>query len=134
MSDNDSFTNTGSNDTSEHAEPFAAAQGAFIETSYMVRQQRAIPVFENDLKDIKEFDGLQQGLFGVGVFFISGAMWLGVEDLTQQEGPLKLTATLLTCGVSIIAGAIFCIAGYVMWRMKSRKIETIFQQIKPSQD
>ncbi len=108
----------------------ATPGGAQIHTTYLVRRQESVAVNRTDLEDIKEFDGLQAIFSSLGMFFVSGGFWLGVEKVLEQS-KITMTPVIFLCAVSILLGAVLFFVG---WRMRYRKvsrIERIFDETRP---
>ncbi len=81
----------------------------------------------NDLEDILGFDGLEIFFSGTGLFLLSGALWLGIEKILEQEA-FSLTILLVVCAASIILGAVFFVVGMLMRKKKRSRIQRIFDE------
>ena len=101
--------------------------GATISTTYLRRKQTVLPVNKNDLEDILDFDGMEIIFCGLGVFLLSGAIWLGIEKVSEQES-FEWTVLLVVCAASIITGVIFLSAGGWAHYKKRRRIKRIFEE------
>lgn len=102
--------------------------GASIQQVYLVRKQRTVAVNETDLEELLSFEILQQGLMGVGLFLVSGALWLGIEKLLEQDS-LVLTPLLSLCIASTVAGITLFIAGACIFIMRRKKVRKIFSEV-----
>ena len=101
--------------------------GATMSTTYLRRKQTVLPVNKNDLEDILDFDGMEIIFCGLGVFLLSGAIWLGIEKVSEQES-FEWTVLLVVCAASIITGVIFLSAGGWAHYKKRRRIKRIFEE------
>ena len=103
--------------------------GARIENKYLDRQKEIIAVDKNDLNAIMDLDGFERSLIGLGLFLLSGALWLGIDKATIK--PFTLTPILAICGCSVITGAILLIVGWKMGSLKRGKIQQIYKETTP---
>lgn len=101
--------------------------GAQVKHNYLVRTQSLVAVSATDLSELLTFDALQQGLMGVGLFFLSGGIWLGIEKLSEQE-TFALTPVISFCLFASITGLILTVVGFVLWLMRRSKIKNIFSE------
>jgi hypothetical protein len=107
--------------------------GAHIKQTYLVRHQEVIAVNRRDLKDILDTDLLASGLSGVGLFFLSGALWLGVDRMIDQT-EFTLTPAIYAFLVISLSGLALLIAGGILALKKRGKISDIFdetEELKP---
>lgn len=107
-----------------------APSGAVVRTAYLERRQEFIAVNRNDLADLKIFDGLEAGLLGVGGFFFSGAVWLGVDKYFGAS-PRLVPAAVALCAMSAVFGLVMLGAGIVLRVVKRRRIDRIFSETRP---
>src|SRR3712207_1630200 len=84
--------------------------GAVVDTQYLQRRQEYVAVNRNDLEDLRTFDGLEMALFTIGMFFVSGATWLGI-DKYYDMGHSGRTPLLFVCCLSVAFGMVMCAAG-----------------------
>lgn len=105
--------------------------GALMVPAYQQRTQVFIPVNRNDLEDLRTFDGLSAVFNGVGLFFLSGGLWLGVEKLTDER-LISVTPGLVLCGAAVVLGGFFWVAGLVMDSKKRGRITRIFNETNPT--
>jgi len=84
-----------------------------------------VGVIRNDLYDLLNLDFISVFLFGVGNFFLSGALWLLIEKLFETPTQIEM---ILFCGLSAVFGAILLIVGWRLHAMKRSKIENIMNQ------
>jgi hypothetical protein len=108
------------------------ASGAVIENTYLQRRQEYIAVNRNDLEDLRVFDALESWLFAVGMFFVSGATWLGV-DKYFDTGHSARVLLLCVCILSVVFGGVMCGVALVMRVKKKERIDRIFAETKPLQ-
>nr|WP_295889404.1 phage holin family protein [uncultured Devosia sp.] len=104
--------------------------GALINHSYLERQQEVVAVNRNDLEDIISFDRMESSLAGLGLFLLSGALWLGIDKLADSSKP-EVTPVVVFCACSVVFGALLVGIGYFMGRKKRNRISRIFQETKP---
>jgi len=104
--------------------------GALMTAQYLERKQEVVAVNKSDLEDIMTFDGLQTGLSSLGLFLLSGALWLGLDKALTMD-VLSLTPILAICVCSIVGGGVLLTVGVVMGRKKRDKISRIFNETKP---
>ena len=104
--------------------------GAVVQTEYLQRRQEYVAVNRHDLDDLKTFDALEMWLFTTGMFFMSGATWLGIDKFydTAHSGRAAL---LIACCLSVAFGAVLCVVGFVMRRKKRQRIDRIFSESGP---
>src|SRR5258708_6349401 len=81
ISKNDEASAVGSTPPS----PLSILGGAQAVPHYRHRHEEYVLVTQDDLREIRAFGWLQQSLFGVGSFFFSGAFWVFIQLLAQQE-------------------------------------------------
>lgn len=84
----------------------------------------------DDLEDILGFDGIS-ALFGsFGVFLLSGASWLIVENWLDADG-FKLDALMGFCLSASFFGVLCLLTGIFFHSRKRGRIKKIFDQTKP---
>jgi hypothetical protein len=104
--------------------------GAVITSQYLERRQEIVGVNKNDLEDILGFDGMA-ALFGsLGMFLLSGASWLMVDKILDQN-VFQITPPIAICAVISFAGLVFLGAGAYVHRKKRGRIDRIFNETKP---
>src|SRR5262245_45129227 len=81
-----------------------AEGGSKVVPHYRDRHVEYVPVTREDLREIWAFGWLEQTLFGVGTFFLSGAFWLLIELMATHEKKFEFTAWMAMCVISIVAG------------------------------
>jgi cytosine/uracil/thiamine/allantoin permease len=81
-------------------------------------------VTRDDLREVKAFGWLQQGLLTLGTFFFSGAFWLLAELFAHQEaeGITQFTAWMGMCVVSMIFGIALIITAIVFYALKQKRL------------
>lgn len=84
---------------------------------------------ERDLRELLTIDAVQQLMMAVGTFFASGATWLAIEKLMEQD-KFQITPLLGVCGVSIVFGGALFVAGFVLYIMRRQKIRDIFSEVE----
>src|SRR5262245_53097634 len=89
-------------------------EGAKAVPYYHDRHEEYELVTRDDLREIRAFGWLQQSLFGVGAFFFSGAFWLLIQLLAQQE-KVEFTAWMGMCLISIVFGVVVAGIGLVLF-------------------
>jgi hypothetical protein len=104
-------------------------EGARIKHNYLERQQEIIAVNRSDLEDILTFDGMETTLSSIGLFLLSGALWLGIDKALGME-TFTITPILAVCTCSIIGGTILLVVGLMMGRKKRDKIARIFKETR----
>lgn len=87
------------------------------------RTDHYVYVTRNDLMEIGTFGWLHQSLFGVGMFFFSGAFWLAASILSEQK-QFQITPSLTLCAVSMVFGLILAVVGVVIFCVRQRKIKS----------
>ena len=100
-------------------------EGAKARPRYHHRDEDYILVTRDDLREIKGFGWLQQGLLSVGTFFFSGAFWLFAELLANQE-KFAFTAWLAMCVVSMGSGAVLIVASLIFYSMRQKRLDKYF--------
>jgi hypothetical protein len=107
----------------------ARPSGAMIKHNHLDRQQEVVGVTRDDLEDILGFDGVAAFFGGLGVFLLSGAIWLIAENTFDADGFSidTLMAFCISCG---IFGAASLGAGLFFHAKKRGRIQRIFSQTK----
>lgn len=104
--------------------------GAVVTSEYLERKQEYVAVNKTDLEDILGFDGMAAFFSGLGMFCLSGASWLLIDKVMQQEA-FAVTTPIGVCGTIVLAGIAFLGAGIFLHRKKRGRIERIFRETKP---
>lgn len=81
----------------------------------------------DDLREIKGFGWLQQAMFGMGMFFFSGAFWLLMAILADQK-KLEITPWMGMCGLSIIFGFSLMAVGVVIHYLRNKRLDKYFKE------
>jgi hypothetical protein len=120
--------------TSTKSKPFAqktiaTSTGARVENTYLVRKQEIVGVNKHDLEDLKDIDGIQSFFSNIGMFFLAGAFWVGVENAFDEEGFLW-TPLMIGCTLCVAFGLVFVLVGWHMRRRKIGKITRIFGEVE----
>ena len=102
--------------------------GARIDHNYLVRKQNVIGVNESDLRELLTFDLVQQVLMGLGVFFLAGSSWLGLEKILEQP-EFQLTPLIGACIAFSVCGVILFVVGVVFFLLRRGKIRKIFSEV-----
>jgi hypothetical protein len=87
-----------------------------------------ITLKERDLRELLTIDAVQQLMMATGTFFSSGATWLSIEKLMEQER-FQMAPLLWVCAVAIAAGGILFGAGFILYLMRRRKVRNIFSEV-----
>ncbi len=101
--------------------------GARINQTYLVRTQRSVAVNEADLEELLTFDVLQQALMALGIFMLSGAVWLGIEKVLEQD-VFQFTPLIALCATASVFGTALLVVGLVLFKMRRRKVRKIFTE------
>lgn len=101
--------------------------GAKIAQTYLTRRQRVVAVNESDLRELLTIDTLQQSLTVIGIFMLSGSLWLGIEKILEQE-VFEFTALIALCSAASIFGAILVVVGVVLFKMRRQRVRKIFSE------
>lgn len=108
-------------------DPNRSSAGALIVHSHLNRRQEVVGVTRDDLEDVLGFDGIAALFSGLGVFLLSGSIWLIVENALDADG-FDMTSLMSFCLASAIFGAA-CLAAGVFFHAKKRgRIKRIFDQ------
>ena len=102
-------------------------EGAKTIARYRHRYEDYIPVTLDDLREIKGFGWLQQAMFGMGMFFFSGAFWLLMAILADQK-KLEITPWMGMCGLSIIFGFSLMAVGVVIHYLRNKRLDKYFKE------
>jgi len=103
--------------------------GAVVSSEYLERRQEIVGVNRNDLEDIKGFDGMATIFGGLGMFLLSGAGWLLVDKILEQE-KFQITPAISVCAVTSFCGAVFLLAGLYVQNRKRGRIDRIFNETR----
>lgn len=104
--------------------------GALIVHSHLDRRQEVIGVTRDDLEDVLAFDGMSAVFCGIGVFMLSGSVWLIVENALDVDG-FAMDSLMSFCVASAVFGAGFLLAGGFFHARKRGRIRRIFDQTTP---
>ncbi|PHS02811.1 MAG: hypothetical protein COA78_20435 [Blastopirellula sp.] len=85
----------------------------------------------NDLEDIIEFDLMQAFFSSIGIFFMAGSFWLGIEKVLEQDA-FFWTPIIIICVLSFIVGVVFAFVGFRMRNRKIHRINRIFKETEPA--
>lgn len=98
--------------------------GAQAFAHYEDRHERYILMTRDDLREIRTFGWLQEAIFGVGMFFFSGAFWLLAELLAHEEKQPKFefTAWMGMCCVSMVFGLVLAAASLIMFWLRLKRL------------
>ena len=91
-----------------------AGGGARAHPHYEDRHEEYLLVTKDDLREIRAFGWMQQGLLVSGTFFFSGAFWLFIELVAHQSenGKFEFTSWMGMCVLSMGFGTIL---GVIAW-------------------
>ena len=103
------------------------ASGAVIKHEYLERRQEIVAVNKTDLEDIRTFDSLEQAMQTLGLFLLSGALWLGLDKIMSQP-KFELTPVVSFCSASVVFGLLSLVAGLIMRNKKRARISRIFSE------
>lgn len=110
--------------------PVINQTGATLQNHYYERIQDVLPVNRNDLEDLLDFDATAVKFGAFGMFWVSGAFWILIEQfLTQKE--FAMTTLTWFCGLCIVIGVFLAYQGREMHKKKRNRIERIFRETKP---
>ncbi|WP_166673652.1 hypothetical protein [Rhodovulum visakhapatnamense] len=100
---------------------------ALLINRHMVREQKVVGVTKVDLETIRVFDGMSSFWASFGVFLLSGAGWVLVQQVLEAEALIitPLTAVCLTC---VAFGALSLGAGVYFRSKKRGRIDQIFDE------
>jgi len=102
-------------------------KGARINHDYLERGQEIVGVNRSELEDILDFDLIESVFSGVGLFLLSGALWLVVQQLAEKWEMTILVAVCIPC---VLFGMMLLGAGGFMRLKKRGKIERIFNETR----
>lgn len=103
--------------------------GATIHHNHLDRQQEVVGVTRDDLEDILGFDGVAAFFGGLGVFLLSGSVWLIAENWLSSEG-FVFNELMSFCMASALFGAVSLLTGLFFHSKKRGRIQRIFNQTK----
>jgi len=107
--------------------------GAMIQHRHLNRQQEVVGVTKDDLEDILGFDGIAASFGALGMFLLSGAVWLIADKSLGSDG-FTLNALMGFCMASVVFGAACLGAGAFFHAKKRGRISRIFDQTKVVSD
>lgn len=106
---------------------FDTGDGARLVTSYHHRQQHAVSVNMEDLRDFRDSSTEEFWQFSLGGFLASGSFWLGVERFVTipewQEDIL-----FWVCFFAFIAGSCIGFFGLRQLRRRRGRIDSIIKE------
>ena len=85
----------------------------------------------DDLLEIRGVRWLQTALFDIGTFMFGGAFWKLV-DLLSSQNKFEFTAWMTVCVLSMIFGVVLHGVGLCLFRIKLRRLDKYFFQIRKS--
>jgi hypothetical protein len=115
----------GSETASGSAGSKSGLAGAQVHPKYHDRHEEYVLVTRDDLREVRELSWFQQGLFGVGAFFFSGAFWLLIELLAHQQ-KYEFDAWVGMCLLSMAFGAIVGGVGLRLFFMRQQRLDKYF--------
>lgn len=104
--------------------------GALIVHRHLDRSQEVIGVTRDDLEDVLGFDGIAASFGGLGMFLLSGSIWLIAENALDQDG-FQMDSLMSFCVACSIFGGACLLAGLFFHSRKRGRIRRIFDQTKP---
>lgn len=110
--------------------PAGNQTGATVDVRYFNRRQDYVSVNRNDLEDLRDFDSSAVSFGAIGMFLLSGAVWLLLEKLLT-EGASANRALVSICSLSILVGAFLIWQGGKMHKKKTNRINRIFEETEP---
>lgn len=105
------------------------ASGAMIVNEPVTRRQKVVAVTHDDLDDILSFDGVSAVFGTIGMFLLSGSVWIIAEKALGIEG-LHLDSLMTFCFTCAVFGVLFMFASLYFWFKKRGRISRIFDQAK----
>lgn len=103
-------------------------EGARVHAHYQDRHEEYVLVTRDDLREIRTFGWMQQVLFGIGMFLFSGAFWLLME-LIANEQHFEFTLWMGMCIISMAGGGIIGIVGLVIFTLRQKRLGKYFLDI-----
>jgi len=100
-----------------------------IKHSHLDRQQEVVGVTRDDLDDILGHDGISAFFGALGVFLLSGSVWLIVENTLDTDG-FAMNSLMAFCISCFIFGLASLGAGTFFHVKKRGRINRIFEQTK----
>ncbi len=104
--------------------------GAMIVHNHLDRQQEVVVVTRDDLEGVLGFDGIAAGFGGLGMFLLSGSVWLILENSLDADG-FTFDGLMGFCLASAVFGLVSLCAGLLFHFKKRGRIQRIFNQTKP---
>lgn len=99
------------------------------------RRQDVVEVNKRELEELNELDWSSQTQMLLGQFFIGGGAWLAAEKgLERQQGEAIWTPIFSVSIGAAIVGVVLLVYGIFAWRMKSRRIKAIFDEMEELPD
>jgi len=84
-------------------------------------------VNRNELEDILSYDRYEALLTGVGLFLLSGALWLGIDKLSAKW---EFNVVVAICGCCVVFGLVLLALGARERSRKRGKIQRIFDETR----
>jgi hypothetical protein len=104
----------------------SAATGARIHQRYTDRTEDAIAVTRDDLREIGTISWLQEGVGGIGLFFLSGSFWLLLTLFAEHGNDPDFYSWYLACPVIMVCGAALVAVGIALFRSKRKRLHKYF--------
>jgi hypothetical protein len=99
--------------------------GARVKHRYHDRTEDTIAVTHNDLREVRDLGAIHQTLFGVGMFFFSGAFW-EIVRLASEQQKFEFTAWMGMYLVCTVAGVILAGVGAFIFHSKQLRLNKYF--------
>lgn len=101
--------------------------GAQHNPTYQDTTAEYIAVRKSDLRELSTFGWLEEGIGGVGMFFLSGAFWLAADLVAEHSDNLfAYKISLGFCAMCLILGGIFIWIAHVHFKLKRQRIDDYF--------
>src|SRR4051812_32164178 len=85
----------------------ARVTGPELRETWLHRRTRMMRVSVSDLEELTEYHTEEVITFGVGSFFLSGAVWLGIAEYAAHG----ISSLFLFCLASSLFGAVLVLVG-----------------------
>ena len=82
----------------------------------------------DDLREVRAFGWMQQVLFGAGTSLFSGAFWL-LMALLANEQHFEFTAWMGMCVIGMVAGAALGLIGLVIFNLRQKRLDKYFLEV-----
>lgn len=107
--------------------------GGMIQHSHLRRKQEVVGVTRDDLEVLLSFDGISAAFGALGMFMLSGAVWLIAENSLDEDG-FVIDSLMSFCIACVAFGAVFlATAGFFHFKKRGR-VKRIFDQTTPISD